>query len=96
MVEEEFMLIAIEEAYTGVRAGQGGPFGAVVVRDGEVLSAERNKVLVDNDPTQHAEVRAISLAARNLGTYDLSGCIIYSTTEPCPVFFTAIHWARID
>ncbi len=96
MTEERFMTIAIEEAYTGAKAGHGGPFGAVVVKDGEVLSAAHNTVLGDNDPIQHAEIRAISLAARKLGTYDLSGCSIYSTTEPCPMCFSAIHWAGID
>jgi len=96
MTEEKFMTMAIEEAYAGVKAGHGGPFGAVVVKDGEVLSMAHNTVLEDNDPTQHAEIRAISFAARRLGTYDLTGCSIYSTTEPCPMCFSAIHWASID
>jgi tRNA(Arg) A34 adenosine deaminase TadA len=95
MKKEELMLQAINEALSGIKAGHGGPFGAVVARSGEVIAAAHNTVLSDNDPTQHAEVRAISAAARKLGTYDLSGCEIYSTTEPCPMCFSAIHWARI-
>ena len=96
MKKEELMSLAIEEARAGIKAGQGGPFGAVVAKGGEVIAAAHNTVLSDNDPTQHAEVRAISRAARKTGTYDLSGCEIYSTTEPCPMCFSAIHWARID
>lgn len=95
MKKEELMLRAIDEARSGMKAGHGGPFGAVVARDGEVVSAAHNTVLLDNDPTKHAEMRAISAAAKKLGTYDLSGCEIYSTTEPCPMCFSAIHWARI-
>ena len=93
--EEKFMLKAIEEARSGSSAGEGGPFGVVIVKDGEVLASAHNTVLKDNDPTQHAEVKAISEASRKLGNYDLSGCDIYSTTEPCPMCFGAIHWARI-
>lgn len=94
--QERFMLMAIDEAYAGIKASEGGPFGAVVVKNGEVLSSAHNTVLGDNDPTRHAEVKAISAAAKKLGTYDLSGCEIYSTTEPCPMCFSAIHWARLD
>lgn len=96
MKKEELMLKAIAEALSGIKAGHGGPFGAVVAKGGEIIAAAHNTVLSDNDPTQHAEMRAISAAARKLGTYDLSGCEIYSTTEPCPMCFSAIHWARID
>lgn len=90
------MLKAIEEAHSGAGAGDGGPFGAVVVKDGQVIAAAHNAVLGENDPTQHAEIRAISAASKKLATYDLSGCDIYSTTEPCPMCFAAVHWARID
>ena len=96
MDRERFMTAAIKEAGRGMRAGHGGPFGAVIVKGGEVAAAAHNTVLSDNDPTQHAEMRAISLAARKLGNYDLSGCEMYSTTEPCPMCFAAIHWARLD
>ncbi|MBF0216918.1 MAG: nucleoside deaminase [Candidatus Omnitrophica bacterium] len=87
---------AIDDARSGVDAGDGGPFGAVIVKDGVVLATCHNTVLLDNDPTQHAEVRAISKASRKIGSFDLSGCEIYSTTEPCPMCFSAIHWARIN
>jgi len=96
MGEERFMRQAIEEAYNGVNKGHGGPFGAVVAREGEMISVAHNTVLGDGDPTQHAEMRAISMAAKKLGNFDLSGCEIYSTTEPCPMCFSAIHWARLD
>lgn len=90
------MLKAIEEARAGAGAGHGGPFGVVVVRNSEIVAIAHNTVLGDNDPTQHAEIRAISAAAKKCGSYDLSGHEIYSTTEPCPMCFAAIHWARID
>lgn len=96
MNNESFMRVALDEAYDGINDGHGGPFGAVIVRDGEVLSKAHNKVLKDRDPVKHAEMIAISLAAGKTGDYDLSGCTIYSTTEPCPMCFAAIHWARID
>ena len=96
MDEKRFMSVAIEEAYAGVNAGDGGPFGALIVKGEKILARGHNSVLRDNDPTQHAEMRVISEAARISGTYDLSGCVIYSTTEPCPMCFAAIHWARIS
>lgn len=96
-LEPRFMSLAIDEAYKGIKSGrgEGGPFGAVIVKDGRVLAAAHNTVLISNDPTRHAEINAISAAAERSGTYDLSGCVIYSTTEPCPMCFSAIHWARI-
>ena len=87
---------AIDEAYKGVNAGDGGPFGAVIVKDGEVLVSCHNTVLKDNDATHHAEINAITAVSALMGTFDLSGCEIYSTTESCPMCFSAIHWARID
>ena len=78
-----------------VRSG-GGPFGAVIVRDGEIIARGENRVTVCNDPTAHAEVSAIREAAARLGTYDLSGCEIYSSCEPCPMCMGAIYWARLD
>lgn len=74
----------------------GGPFGAVIVKDGEVVARGANRVTANNDPTAHAEVCAIREAARKLGTYDLSGCDIYTSCEPCPMCLAAIYWAHID
>jgi guanine deaminase len=90
-----FMRRAIAEARAHLPAMDGGPFGVCLVRNDEVLAVAHNTVLKDLDPTCHAETNAIRLAARKLKSYDLSGCDIYSTTEPCPMCFAAIHWARI-
>jgi len=87
---------ALAEARRNLRRPAGGPFGACIVRGGEVIAVARNTVLSHHDPTRHAEVSAIRLAARRLGRHELSGCTIYSTTEPCPMCFAAIHWAGID
>lgn len=92
--ETAFMRRAISEARKNLVRPRGGPFGACLVRDGRVLAVARNTVL-DGDATCHAEVNAIRKASRKLRTFDLSGCEIYSTTEPCPMCFGAIHWARI-
>lgn len=91
----EFMKIALEEAYAGIRAGDGGPFGAVVVKDGEIVGRGHNRVLINRDPTCHGEMEAIRDACRNLGTHDLSGCEIYTTAEPCPMCLGGILWANI-
>ncbi|HTY44681.1 MAG TPA: nucleoside deaminase [Patescibacteria group bacterium] len=91
----ECMRLAIREAGKNVRRGScGGPFGACIVKEGRVLTVARNAVL-KNDASAHAEINAIRAACRKLKTFDLSGCTIYSTTEPCPMCFAAIHWARI-
>lgn len=82
-------------ARKGVKSGEGGPFGAVVVRDGEVISHGHNRVLHTNDPTAHAEVVAIREACTKLGTWSLHDCVLYSSCEPCPMCFSAIHWAKI-
>ena len=74
----------------------GGPFGAVIVKDGEIVARGVNRVTAENDPTAHAEVNAIREAARKLGTFDLSGCDIYTSCEPCPMCLSAIYWAHID
>ena len=92
---EKFMRLAIEKSLESIDNG-GGPFGAVIVKDGEVVSAASNSVTNDNDPTAHAEVNAIRMACRKLGTFDLSGCEIYASCEPCPMCLAAIYWARID
>ena len=74
----------------------GGPFGAVIARDGEIIATGVNRVTADHDPTAHAEVNAIRAAAEKLGTYDLSGCEIYTSCEPCPMCLGAIYWAHLD
>jgi guanine deaminase len=91
----EFMREAIRLSIESVKKG-GGPFGAVVVKNGEIVAGSANSVTVDNDPTAHAEVNAIRKAAQKLGTFDLSGCEIYTSCEPCPMCFGAIYWAHID
>lgn len=91
----KFMEVAKEMAETGHRAGEGGPFGAVIVKDGEIIAKGNNKVIVSKDPTAHAEVVAIREASKKLGTYDLSGCTLYTSCEPCPMCLSAIIWANI-
>ena len=90
-----FMQQAIDDARAHFSAMVGGPFGACIVRKGEIISLGHNTVLAEHDPTCHAEINAIRAASKRLGTHDLSGCDIYSTTEPCPMCFSAIHWANI-
>ena len=92
---DRFMRLAIEEAEKGIHAGDGGPFGAVIVKDGKVIAKGHNMVLSTNDPTNHAEIVTIRAAAKRLGRFDLSDCEIYSSCEPCPMCFSAIHWAKI-
>jgi tRNA(Arg) A34 adenosine deaminase TadA len=94
-VDEDFMRAAIEKAREGVSRGQT-PFGACVVKDGRIVSSAYNTVWEDVDITAHAEVTAIRQACSKLKTVDLSGCVIYSTCEPCPMCFSAIHWAGIE
>ena len=79
-----------------MRADEGGPFAAVVVRDGEVVAEGWNQVTGHNDPTAHAEIVAIREACRELGTFSLEGCVIFTSCEPCPMCLAAIHWAHID
>ena len=86
---------AIALSVNNVRNG-GGPFGAVITRHGEVVATGVNRVTANNDPTAHAEVTAIRNAARELGTFDLSDCEIYTSCEPCPMCLGAIYWARLD
>lgn len=92
----DYMQIAIEEAYQGIHAGHGGPFGAVVVKDGRIVGRGHNCVIRDQDATMHGEIAAIRDASRALGTFDLSGCTLYSTAEPCPMCLCACLWANID
>jgi guanine deaminase len=93
---EKFMQMAIELSEYNVKQGLGGPFGAVIVKDGMVLARSANKVVPTNDPTAHAEVSAIRLACQELGTFSLEGCEIYTSCEPCPMCLGAIYWARIS
>lgn len=90
-----YMRQAIEKAREGIERGQA-PFGACIVRDAEVLALEHNQVWANLDITAHAELQAIRQACKRLGSVDLSGAAIYSTCEPCPMCFSAIHWAKID
>ncbi|MFO3725488.1 nucleoside deaminase [Butyricimonas sp. GBGM4] len=85
---------AIRIAVENVKNGTGGPFGAVVVKGGEIIASSGNTVVPDNDPTAHAEVNAIRKACRNLDSFQLEGCEIYSSCEPCPMCLGAIYWAR--
>lgn len=94
--EHEFMRQAISLAGQGMAAGDGGPFGAVIVRAGEVIGTGWNRVLASNDPTAHAEIVAIRDACRRAGSYWLEGSTIFVNCEPCPMCLAAIHWARID
>ena len=90
-----FMREAIRLADESVASG-GGPFGAVIVKDGELIAGASNRVTLDNGPTAHAEVNAIRQACRQLGTFDLKGSVIYTSCEPCPMCLGAIYWAGID
>lgn len=92
----KYMRMAINEARKGIRAGHGGPFGAVIVKNGEVIGKGHNQVVKNNDPTCHGEMMAIHKACKKLGTFDLSGCEIYTTGEPCPMCMAAILWANIE
>jgi guanine deaminase len=92
--KQRFLGLAIAEAIAGAKAGQGGPFGAVVVKDGVVIAKACNAVVANNDPTAHAEVQAIRAACSALGSFQLDGCDIYASCEPCPMCLGAILWAR--
>lgn len=96
MYKKEFMEIAVDEAKDGILNHDGGPFGAVIVRDGEVIASGHNRVLSSNDSTCHGEIDAIRKAESKLGTYDLSGCELYTTGEPCLMCLAAILWANIE
>ncbi len=86
---------AVRMAKNGVFNKEGGPFGAVVVKNEKIVGFGNNQVLKNNDPTAHAEIMAIRNACKNLNTYDLTGCVIYSTSEPCPMCLSAIIWSNI-
>ena len=95
MTKEELMQRAIELSINSVRNG-GGPFGAIIAREGEIIAEGSNGVTIYNDPTAHAEVTAIRKACEKLGTFELKGCEIYTSCEPCPMCLGAIYWAHLD
>ncbi len=94
--QNPYMQKAIEEARSGIYQGHGGPFGCVILKDGKVVGGGHNMVLANNDSTAHGEIVAIRKAERELGTFDLSGCELYTTGEPCPMCLAACLWANID
>jgi guanine deaminase len=92
--DDFFLREAIQLAREGMTSGEGGPFGSVIVRDGVIVGKGCNRVTSTNDPTAHAEVVAIRDACQNLGTFQLDGCTLYASCEPCPMCLGAIYWAR--
>lgn len=94
--DKKFMQAAIDLAQKGMDCNSGGPFGAVVVKDGRIIAEGCNRVTSTNDPTAHAEVIAIREACKKLGSFQLKGCVIYTSCEPCPMCLGAIYWARPD
>ncbi len=94
-MKNEFMARAIQLAMDSVQRGQGGPFGAVVVRDATIVAESGNRVTSTNDPTAHAEILAIRQACAKLGIFELNGCDLYTSCEPCPMCMGAIYWARL-
>ncbi len=96
MEHEKWMQEAVNLSVEGVKRGEGGPFGAIVVKDGQIVGRGNNRVTTTNDPTAHAEVVAIRDACKNLGTFQLDGCVVYTSCEPCPMCLGAIYWARPD
>ena len=93
--DAKFMEMAIQLSYENIDSG-GGPFGAVIVRDGEVIATGANRVVPNSDPTAHAEVMAIRNACAKLGTFQLTGCTVYSSCEPCPMCLSALYWAGVS
>ena len=94
-MKNKFMQRAIELSIESINSG-GGPFGSVIVKDNKIISEGMNRVTVNNDPTAHGEIVAIRLATKGLNNFNLKGCELYSSTEPCPMCLSAIYWARID
>jgi guanine deaminase len=94
--DSSFMARAIQLAVENVRSGRGGPFGCVVAQDGEFVAESANQVTAMNDPTAHAEILAIRQACQKLHNFELRGCALYTSCEPCPMCLSAIYWARID
>ena len=96
LLDQKWVLRAVELSAVHMRSGEGGPFGAVVIRDNEVIAEGWNQVTASNDPTAHAEIVAIRHAAAALGSFRLTGCVLYSSCEPCPMCLAAAWWARVD
>lgn len=96
MTPEELMFRAIKLSESNITGNSGGPFGAVISQNGEIVAEGVNMVTSLNDPTAHAEIQAIRLACERLNTFKLEGCEIYTSCEPCPMCLSAIHWARIE
>lgn len=95
-MDNPFMARSIQLSIDNVRSGRGGPFGAVVVKDGSIIAEGANQVTATNDPTAHAEMVAIREACRKLGAFELEACEIYTSCEPCPMCLGAIYWARLS
>lgn len=95
MYNKKFMELAVQEAASNLKTRDGGPFGSVIVKDGQVIASGHNRVLVDDDPTAHGEITTIRKACQALHTYDLSGCELYTNAYPCPMCLGAIIWANI-
>ena len=95
-LNRQFMRKAIALSQESVRSGKGGPFGAIIVKEGKIIAQGKNQVTSTNDPTAHAEIVAIREACRILETFQLSGCELYTSCEPCPMCLGAIYWARLD
>ncbi len=96
MTHENYMREAIQLSIQMMEANHGGPFGAVIIKEGQIIGRGFNQVTTSNDPTAHAEVTAIRDACRNLNNFSLNGCDLYTSCEPCPMCLAAIYWARID
>jgi len=94
--EEKFMKVAIDLAFEGMHENKGGPFGAVIVQNGVIVGRGNNQVTSTNDPTAHAEIVAIRDACKQLNTFELNECVIYTTCEPCPMCLAAIYWTHIN
>lgn len=95
-MQEKFMQEAIQLAIKGVRQNLGGPFGAIIVKDNQIIGRGNNRVTTNLDPTAHAEIVAIREACKNINNFSLQNCIIYTSCEPCPMCLGAIYWARIE
>ena len=93
--DKKFMQMAIELAYEGMRNNEGGPFGAIIIKNHTIIGQGYNRVTSSNDPTAHAEIVAIRDACKNLGNFQLTDCILYTSCEPCPMCLGAVYWARL-
>ena len=96
MTDDQFLARAIELARLGSESGAGGPFGAVIVRDGRIIAESWNSVVASHDPTAHAEISAIRTACAGANSFHLHGCTLYASSEPCPMCLSAAYWARIE